>query len=53
MDKNLSKAEFMQLVINDLYKKKAKEREKLQGADTHAIQNINKIKEFRRKKSCK
>jgi DNA topoisomerase VI subunit A len=53
MSKKLNKAEFMQLVINDLYKKKAKEREKLTGADTHAIQNINKVKEFRRKKSCK
>lgn len=49
MDKKLTKAEFMQKVVNDLYKKKAKEREKLHGADTHAIQNINKVKEFRRK----
>lgn len=48
--KKLNKAEFMQLVINDHYKKKAKEKEKLTGADTHAIQNINKVKEFRRKK---
>lgn len=53
MDKKLTKAEFMQLVVNDLYKKKAAEREKLQGTDTHTIQNINKIKEFRRKKLCK
>ena len=51
--KKLNKAEFMQLVVNDLYKKKAAEKEKLQSADTHAIQNINKVKEFRRKKSCK
>lgn len=53
MGKKLTKAEFMQLVVNDLYKKKVKEREKLTGADTHAIQNVNKVKEFRRKKSCK
>ncbi|MBN7575991.1 MULTISPECIES: hypothetical protein [Clostridium] len=53
MDKRLTKAEFMQLVVNDLYKKKAKEREKLTGADAHAIQNINRIKDFRRKKLCK
>jgi DNA topoisomerase VI subunit A len=53
MDKKLTKAEFMQLVVNDLYKKKARERERLNGADTHAIQNINKVKEFRRKKLCK
>lgn len=51
--KKLTKAEFMQLVINDFYKKKARKREHLTGADTHAIQNINKVKEFRRKKSCK
>lgn len=51
--KKLNKAEFMQLVINDRYKRKATEKEKLNGADTHVIQNINKIKDFRRKKSCK
>ncbi|WP_315069664.1 hypothetical protein [uncultured Clostridium sp.] len=53
MMKKLNKAEFMQLVVNDRYRKKAAEREKSIGADTHAIQNINKIKDFRRKKSCK
>jgi len=53
MDKKLNKAEFMQLVVNHLYKKKVAEKEKLQGADTHAIQNRIKINNFRRKKSCK
>ena len=48
--KKLNKAEFMQLVVNDLYKKKAAEKEKLHGADTHAIENRNKINNFRRKK---
>lgn len=50
MSKVLNKAEFMQLVTNHYYDRKSKEREKLQSADAHAIQNINKIKEFRRKK---
>jgi hypothetical protein len=53
MMKKLNKAEFMQKVVNDRYKKKAAEREKLMGADVHAIQTVNKIKDFRRKKSCK
>lgn len=53
MMKKLNKAEFMKLVVNDRYRKKAAEKEKLNAADTHAIQNINKVKDFRRKKSCK
>ena len=53
MMKKLNKAEFMQLVVNDLYKKKAAEKEKLHGADAHAIENRNKINNFRRKKSWK
>jgi len=50
MDKKLNKAEFMQLATNHYYDRKSKEREKLNGADTHAIQNVNRIKDFRRKK---
>ena len=53
MDKKLTKAEFRQKVVNDLYKKKAAEKEKLHGADAHAIENRNKINNFRRKRSCK
>lgn len=44
MMKSLSKAEFMHKVINDKYKKKLDKREKLNGAETHLIENSNKIK---------
>lgn len=48
--KVLSKKEFMHKVINDLYNKQRKEKEKLKSADTHSIENNIKVNEFRRKK---
>ncbi|MDU4727659.1 hypothetical protein [Clostridium sp.] len=48
--RRLSKSEIMHLVINDLDKKRLAEKEKFKGADVHTINNISKIKEFRRKK---
>jgi len=44
----LSKSEFMSKVINDLYKKKLAAKERLKGADFHAMENCNKVKKFRR-----
>lgn len=46
----LTKSEFMQKVINHYYDKRRLENEKLHGADTHSIQNINKTKDFSRRK---
>lgn len=46
----LTKSEFMHKVINDLYEKKRINREKLQCADTHSINNCNKTKDFLRRK---
>lgn len=46
----LSKKEFMNKVINDMYNKQRLEKEKLKSADIHAIENVYKIQEYRRKK---
>lgn len=44
----LSKTEFMSKVVNDLYQKKLAAKERLKGADFHAIENCNKTRYFRR-----
>jgi predicted CopG family antitoxin len=46
----LSKSEFMSKVVNDLYEKKRQEKERLMAADIHAIQNVNKINKYMRRK---
>lgn len=46
----LTKAEFMQKVINDRYAKKFAENERLNCADKHAITNCIKTKEYRGRK---
>ena len=50
MVKKLSKSEFMALVTNDYYNKRFKERQKMQGAEIHSIENTDKVQDFRRKK---
>lgn len=50
MSKKLSKSEFMALVTNDYYNKRFKEKQQLQGAEIHLIENTNKVQNFRRKK---
>lgn len=49
MDK-LSKSEFMNKVVNDLYKKKLQEKENARAADIHIIQNTNRINNYIRRK---
>ncbi|WP_308779777.1 hypothetical protein [uncultured Clostridium sp.] len=46
----LSRKEFMSKVINDMYNKQRLEKEKRKSADVHAIENVYKIQEYRRKK---
>ena len=46
----LNKSEFMQRVINDYYNKKRFENERKHGVDVHSIQNINKTKDFSRRR---
>lgn len=41
--RKLSKSEFMKLYINDMYKKKWKERSSQGQADRHIFNNIDKI----------
>lgn len=45
----LNKSEFMSKVINDLYNKQRKEKEKQNSARIHSIVNVNRIKEYGRK----
>ena len=44
----LNKEEFMSKVVNDLYKKKFEAKRKLICADSYAIENCNKTRNFRR-----
>ena len=40
----LSKSEFMHKIINDIYAKKLADKEKLNSAYVHSLNNFNKIK---------
>ena len=44
MVKKLSKSEFMALVTNDYYNKRFMEKQQMQGAEIHSIENTNKVK---------
>lgn len=46
----LTKAEFMQKVINDKYAKRYAENERLNCADKHAISNTEKTNNFKWRK---
>ncbi|MGL5153111.1 MAG: hypothetical protein ACRC7N_21330 [Clostridium sp.] len=46
----LSKSEFMHKVINDKYNKRLKEKEMLNGAMIHSIENNIKIQDYKRRK---
>lgn len=46
----LTKAEFMQKVINDKYAKRYAENECLNCADKHAISNVMKTKDYKGRK---
>lgn len=46
----LSKNDFMRKVVNDKYKKRLKEKEMLNGAMIHSIENNRKIQDYKRRK---